>query len=320
MIGLTQDRVTRIDVRREPSKDLQGLRGGVSAEREPLLRSEGPATILDFRQNSDVLVRTVEREVIPRLMVAHRPGCAARVRDDGIGLPDRADVVELTGLIASCDTVAVRSRIEAKRAQGMSLETIYLYLLVPAARRLADLWEADLCQYEEIAVGMLCLRQILHESSAAFSSGERCQSRGRKALLVSAPGEQNMLGVFMVSEFCRCMASEFFHRAGWEVWRAPPASRAQMLDVVRSNWFDVVDISASCEGRMPSLTADIAEIRKISRNREVSVIVGGPVFSDHPEFSECVAADASACDARDTLLQAEALIERRGLGNIRSYY
>ncbi len=320
MIGLTHDRVTRIDVRRDPLKNLPGTRGGSSGERESLPPSDDSATILDFRQNSDVLVRTVEREVIPRLMVAHRPGGATRSRDEDIELPDRGELVQFTGLIASCDLAAARSRIEAKRAQGMSLETLYLHLLVPAARRLADLWEADLCQYEEIAVGMLHLQQMLHESSAVFSSEARCRSRGRKALLVSAPAEQNMLGVFMVSDFCRCVASEFFHRAGWEVWRAPPASRAQMLDVVRTNWFDVVDISASCEGRIPGLSADIAQMRKISRNRELNVIVGGPVFSDHPEFAQSVGADAAACDARDTLQQAEALVERREFENTRPYY
>ncbi|MGQ0620107.1 MAG: cobalamin B12-binding domain-containing protein [Panacagrimonas sp.] len=312
MMGMTQDRVTRLDVRRD---SIRKLRGGAHESPAP---SDPLATILDFRQSSGVLVRTVQREVIPRLMVAYRPSSLARL--PAPELPGRADIVEFTGLIATCDVAAARSRIESKRVEGMSLETLYLHLLIPAARRLADLWEADLCHYEEIAVGMLHLQQMLHELSPGFSSEMQCRSRGRKALLVSAPAEQNMLGVFMVSEFCRCVTTEFFHRAGWEVWRTPPPSRAKMLDVIHSHWFDVIDVSTSCEGRLPNLSADIAEMRRVSRNRQVGVMVGGPVFSDHPELKVRVGADASASDARDSLLQAETLVERREREKTHPYY
>ncbi|MGQ0699252.1 MAG: cobalamin B12-binding domain-containing protein [Panacagrimonas sp.] len=317
MMGMTQDRVTRLDVKRDSVRRLRAGPGGVL---EAPATPASATTILDFRQNSGVLVRTVQREVIPRLMVAYRPGSARRLPAEEVVLPERVDVVEFTGLIATCDLTAARSLIEVKRTQGMSLETLYLHLLIPAARRLSDLWEADLCHYEEIAVGMLHLQQMLHELSPGFSSEVQCRLRGRKALLVSAPAEQNMLGVFMVSEFCRCVTTEFFHRAGWEVWRTPPSSRAKMLDVIHSHWFDVIDVSASCEGRLPTLSADIAEMRKVSRNRQVGVMVGGPVFSDHPEFKVRVGADASAFDARDTLLQAESLVERREREKTHPYY
>lgn len=322
MLGLTQDRVTRLDGRRDFGRKAHG---GLGAETDKPLAQDRPATILDFRQNSSVLVRTVEREVIPRLLVAHTASGASAIRSgpasaNSADVPDRSEVLAFVGLIATRDVAAARKYIETRRAGGMSLESLYLHLLIPSARRLAELWDADLCHYEEIAVGMLQLQQVLHELGPAFSSEAQCRCRGRKALLVSAPAEQNMLGVFMVSEFFRCVASEFFYRAGWEVWRAPPASRAQMLDVVHAQWFDVIDLCASSTERLATLRLDIAEIRKVSLNRRVGVVVGGPVFSDHPELLESVGADAAATDSRDALSRAELLVERQERETSQPYY
>jgi MerR family transcriptional regulator, light-induced transcriptional regulator len=259
------------------------------------------------------LGRTVEREVIPRLMVAHGPrGAAAR---GASALPQdaraAAELIEFTDLLATHRVADAMARIEAKRAQGLALEALYLQFLIPAARRLASLWEADLCHYEDIATGMLHLQQVLQALSPGFAVEGQCRSRGRKAMLLSAPGEQNMLGVFMVTEFYRCVTSDYFHRAGWDVWRAPPTSRAQLLDILSSQWFDVIDVCASCEPRLPLLSVDLAEMRRVSRNSHVGVMVGGPAFDDHPEFAGRVGADASVPDLRDTVAQAEMLVALR---------
>lgn len=308
MNGLTQDRVTRLSARRNSTRKSHhpavGINGG-SRETDPSPKSlcVGPAP--------EALARTVEREVIPRLMVAHRPH---RTSSPGVGhapLVDESDVVEFTGLLAKRDVAEALAQIELKRERGISLESLYLDLLIPAARRLADLWEADQCHYDEIALGIMHLRQVLHELSPVFSV--ECERRccNRKVLLLSAPGEQSMLGVFMVTEFYRCIASEFFYRAGWEVWRAPPTSRSQLRGILQSQWFDVIDVSASCEARLPLLSADLADMRKSSCNSRVGMIVGGPIFRDHPELATSVGADASAADPRDTLLQAEMLVAMR---------
>lgn len=318
MIGLTHDRVTRLDAKREGNKKSRTERVGEEAD---CSSPERHPTILDFRHNAGPLARTVQTEVIPRLMVAHRhSGGMAPAVSAGAESLDRADVVEFTALVANGNAVAAHARIETKRAQGVTLEALYLDLLIPSARRLSDLWEADLCHYEEIAIGMLHLQQVLHDLSPAFSSEARCQSRGLKALLVSAPAEQNMLGVYMVSEFCRCVVSEFYHRAGWEVCRTPPASRQQLFEVLRTQRFDVVDISASCDGRLAMLAVDIGEMRRVSRNRELGVVVDGPVFYDDPALLVRVGADGAASDARDALSQAEAVVERRLRADSQPYY
>jgi hypothetical protein len=62
---------------------------------------------------------------------------------------------------------------------------------------------------------------------------------------------------------------------------------------------------------LPLLSADLAEMRKASRNSRVSVMVGGPAFCDHPEFVARVGADGFVSDLRDTMVEAEVLMALR---------
>lgn len=300
MNSLTQNPVAEIGARRIGKRNAGNgshqAHGGAGAAGVPWSARHGQPLPL-------ALGRTVTREVIPRLVVAHRPASAP----DG-DLPGRADLIEFTDLIAGRDLEPAWALIDRRRAQGMSLESLYASLLVPAARRLSELWEADLCHYEEIAIGMLHLQQLLQGLSPAFALEGQCDNCGRRALLLSAPAERNMLGVFMITEFYRRVAAEFFHHAGWEVWRAPPTNRAHLLSILKAQWFDVIDVSASCAARLPALAADITDMRKASRNDHVGLMVGGPVFAEHPEYASRVGADALAADPRELLTQAEQLL------------
>jgi hypothetical protein len=196
------------------------------------------------------------------------------------------------------------------RTAGADVPTILLELLVPAARHLAHCWQSDQCRYEELAVGMLHLQQLLHDLSADFASEGQAGPCGRRVVLLSAPAEQTMLGLFMVTEFHRCVGAEFFHHAGWDVWRAPPTSRAQLLALLRGQWFDVVEVTASCGDRLALLAADLAEIRRASRNSRLHVVVGGPALEGRSDAAAMVGADAVATGPQDMLRAAESLVAR----------
>ena len=264
------------------------------------------------------LVRAIEAEIIPRLMLAHRtePGYPLIPAADGASPGFAEEVAEFSRLVLAHDVAVASAYVEAMRAQGMSLESLYVDILAPTARRLGELWEEDLCDYTAVALGLWRLQQVLRELSPAFAGEVECRSCGHKALLASAPGEQHMLGVFMVSEFFRCVVSEFFRRDGWDVWGVPPASRDELIETVRGEWFDLVELSVSCEGRLDVLTEDILAIRQASRNRAVIVMVGGPVFDDHPEFAALVGADARSPAGRHVPFEAEKLLTVRNSGCI----
>lgn len=300
MDGLTQGHVTNVSEWRNSAWKPSRLAAKKSIDGQGAM----DATI-SFQ--TDRLETAVASQVIPRLLGAH-PSNRLTPLFDAISA---SDVMEFTALVAARDVTAARANIEARRSNGISLEAIFLCLLIPSARRLSDLWESDLCHYEEIAVGMLNLQQLLHDLSPAFSNEKPRRIFERRALLMSSPCERNMLGVFMVTEFYRCVASEFFYRDGWDVWPTPPISQKQLLAIMSSQWFDLIEVSATCEARVSQLATDIAQLKLASRNPHVGLIVSGPAFEDRPELVGMIGADGFGRNPREIMFHAESFIERR---------
>jgi methanogenic corrinoid protein MtbC1 len=246
------------------------------------------------------LAQTIETEIIPRLMLARWAAPAApAVRGDARTIGTE-EVAELARLVLAHDAVVAAAYVEAMRTQGASLESLYLELLAPAARRLGELWEADLCDFSEVTLGLGRLQQVLRELGPAFRNEAARPENGRRALLAPTPGEQHTFGLVMVAEF--------FLRAGWDVCTGASNANRDLPALVRGDWFDVVGLSLGSERRLDALATCIRSIRRASRNHSIGVMVGGPVFAQHPEYVSLVGADATALDGQQALLQAENLL------------
>lgn len=278
--GLAQWLLTREWGSTEPSAGGRpiALPGTSQAE-----RGEGPV---------GRLVRSiVEAEVIPRLVQAQRAVVdAAPPPVECIPGTSRNYVSEFATLVLTHDASVASSFVRALRAQGMTLDSVYLNLLAPTARLLGELWEADVCDFTDVTVGLGRLQQVLRELSSQFREEAASTDGGRRALLGPVAGEQHTFGLFMVAEF--------FRRAGWDVYIGPLASSDDMLGLVRGKWFDVVGLSTACESKLDAVAAEIRAIRRVSRNRAISVMVGGPIFTANPEYAALVGADGSSPDGR----------------------
>ena len=250
-----------------------------------------------------VLVRTIEGEVIPRLMLAHRTGSPSQRGAEQFASvqPTAAEVVEVARLAVAHDVPVVLSYVEALRSRGMMLETVFLELLAPAARYLGEMWKEDLCNFTDVTLGLCRLHQALTELGSGSRTDIGAPDGERRALLAPAPGEQHTFGVLMVSEF--------FRRAGWDTVHISGAMDGDVLQAVRCDWFDVVGFSLSCESRAEPLAATIRSVRRASRNPALGVLVGGRVFGDNPELVTFVGADATAVDGRQAPQQAGELLD-----------
>ena len=141
---------------------------------------------------------------------------------------------------------------------------------------------------------------MLRELSPVFQHESEYPEGGRRVLLIPMPGEQHIFGLSVVVEF--------FRRAGWDVCDGAVASNDELVELVRSEWFNVIGFSVSCENRLDALAAGIRAVRRASRNRAIGVLVGGRVFIEQPDLVAFVGADATAVDARQSALQAENLL------------
>ncbi len=250
------------------------------------------------------LRRTIEAEIIPRLMLAHLlPSNDARAPVDmrpELG-PDEVEV--LTELVLRRDAAAAQAYARTRLAAGLAVETLYLDLLSIVARRLGEMWEADLCDFTQVTVGLWRLQQLVFEYSDIFQRDRRVCAQVRRALLAPAPGSQHTFGVVMVGEF--------FRRAGWDVRGDPSVGVAEVKASLAAESFDLLGLSVGVECQVGVIASAILRLRKASLNPALVVMVGGPAVMALPDIVGQVGADGTAPDAASAVSEAESLVARR---------
>jgi methanogenic corrinoid protein MtbC1 len=248
------------------------------------------------------LLRTIETEIIPRLMLAHRNDGEFTASADAAA-PIPIDVEGFTEVLLGRDPYAAEAYLEAMREGGASLEVLCMDLLGPSARLLGEYWETDRCDFTQVTLGLWRLQTLLRGLGPGFPSARVADPNGRRALMVSVPGEQHTFGLVIVTEF--------FRRAGWEVFAAPPTSLVELRSFAGAEWFDIAGISVSCDDRIEDVTASVAALRSASRNDALVVLVGGRPFVEHPEYVAVVGADGTASEGSMAPMQAATMVAAR---------
>ena len=249
------------------------------------------------------LARTLESDVIPRLVQAHRPGAANP--QPGSAVTAQGDVDAFVKLIIHGTEAQTVLAIDGLRERGVAVESIYLDLFGPTARRLGEMWEDDSCDFSTVTVALGRLQRLLRELSPAFGTEVEHPANGRRALFVQPRDEQHSFGLSMVAEF--------FRRDGWDVIGGVGGAVASPHALVRDEWIDVIGFSIGSDGRLPWLRETIAAVRGASRNPALGVLVGGPPFVAHPEWASECGADGTARNGKEAPLVAERLLSRTRL-------
>lgn len=246
------------------------------------------------------LIKTIEAEIIPRLMAVHLE-TASGLGGPRITLVRPEEVNDFTDTVISSETSRCLDYIESIRSRGVPLSSIYLDLLAPAARRLGAMWTADTCDFTQITVALWRMQQVMYDLSPSFQASTFHATESPKTIMLTpVPGSQHTLGILMVGEF--------FRRAGWDVRGEPAITRDRLLHDIHHQSFDMVGISVGSEPQLRDLDALIHDLRQASMNPSLAVMVGGPVFSHQPELLQHIGADATAIDAQSAVAQAEALV------------
>lgn len=246
------------------------------------------------------ITSAVETRVVPWMVLAHR-GAAAPSRAERAGAaPTRDDVTALAEAARHNDLSAMIGQIDRLCDAGAALDQLYLDLVSPAAALLGQMWHDDTASIAEVTVGLACLQRMIHAFGPAFHQDDLRPDPRRRVLLAPLPGEQHSFALVLVAEFLR--------RAGWDADNGRVLSCAGLCDVLRREWFALAGISVSCTTRLDTIAATIHAMRQASRNRGLGIMVGGPLFTLHPEFVAQVGADAMATDARHAVAQADTLV------------
>lgn len=270
----------------------------VARSLEDLLGTDMGAPRSSDPHRAALLARALAQEVIPRLVLAHG-GTPGSTEQPVRVAPD--DVERFAHLLLNDEDERVMAFITGLRERGVSLETLFMDLLGPAAAHLGLLWERDLCSFSDVTIGVGRLQVLLRELGTMGEAPARAPDT-RRLLLLSPPDEQHTFGLHMVGEF--------FHREGWEVVVGLAPGDSVAACVARQH-FDVVGVTAGGTHEIAAVQAIIGTVRRESRNTRVSIIVGGYLFCAASSADARVDADAVITEGATAPAVAERLVAAR---------
>ena len=248
-----------------------------------------------------LLVSTVEAQIIPRLVIAHRTGTGTPASHDPSAVRPRHEEVEAcVKLLLDPGAGPIVAYAEGLIARGVTLDAVYLEIFAPAARRLGDMWDHDECTFTDVTIALGRLQQTLRRFSAHFRPDSVDGSPWRQALFAAVPGEQHTFGLSMIVQY--------FLRAGWDASMLPSPAGDEIVRLVQQENIAIVGLSMSRESHSSVLKSLIARVRGASRNGALRVLVGGVAFSGKPGLEADVGADGTATDAMQAVNLAEQLV------------
>jgi hypothetical protein len=107
------------------------------------------------------LLSTVHEELVPRLVLAHsleEPGPA-----DERTPPTQEEVAELARIALGGDGREALRFVMSVQGQGISLGSVLLLLVAPAARMVRDLWLSEQSTFTEVTAALGVLHGIVNE-------------------------------------------------------------------------------------------------------------------------------------------------------------
>jgi methanogenic corrinoid protein MtbC1 len=236
----------------------------------------------------------VESEILPRLRKAHPSGEASSIA----ATPE--DIEAFGRLLLAKDVAEALALVAALREKTSPADPGLLDMLTRTARHFGDMWNADLCDFVDVTIGLRRLHLILNDLSADLEAKVAVAPDAPRVLLLPAPGESHGFGIAMV---------QFSFRAAG--WCAECGFAADYLVRLRDEWYDLVGLSVSCDDRLATLRSSVDTARRTSRNPAIIVMAGGPSLAGRPEFALSAGADGSADDAVGAVFAAQSLLDRR---------
>jgi MerR family transcriptional regulator, light-induced transcriptional regulator len=263
-------------------KDLFAHVSKLFAQKGQVLPSD---TLEQFAR--DVVARVSER------VVRHPAG-------DASSIPAH-DVAAFCDLLQMPDQPRVAlDFIAARRAEGASLEDVYLEYIGGAARLLGERWEDDRMTPLQVTVCAGTLYALMRALRATELADHRFDSR-RMALLATVPGERHGVGI--------TVAADMFRKAGWDIDLQIGLDHHRLLDRVQKTQPGIIGLSLSSSDRLPDLLKTIVALRLASNHAFIGVAPGGDLTAD--EIRSFADVDIVFADALGAIEALDAVVAAR---------
>lgn len=261
------------------------------------VRRRGTGPTLD---HSDSVNTIIETEIIPRLLMAHSSG-EARAYVRGSQAINPEDAARFARLPLQLEAAGLIEEIDAFLERGVSVETVCIDLLAPAARKLGEMWERDECDFVDDTMGLWRLQEVMRDIAARAPEDHDNHAPPRSALFSPMPGDNHQFGAIMIEEV--------FSRGGWKSDVLIKPERRELLDRLTRERFDLVGLTLARDCPSAALGNLIKAMRNVSANPNLFVLVGGRMINDNPSVAIEVGADGTAPDALAALELANSMVK-----------
>lgn len=262
-------------------------------------KAVAPRTLAAEPTSTSELNEMIEGEIIPRLLMVHSAGARAeRIARNSTISDAEAERFALMPLTA--DTAEMMAEVDALLVRGVSVESIFLDLLAPSARKLGKCWDDDLCDFVDVTLGLTRLHEVLREVALRAPCVVTRFTCPRSALFSPMPGDQHNFGSLMLEEI--------FNRAGWITDALIAPTQKSMLDRIAREHVDLIGLTLSNDSTSGAVSELISAIRGVSANPHIKVLVGGRMVNANPVFAAEAGADGTAEDGKSALILADQMV------------
>lgn len=263
--------------------------------------------------DTDVFVRTTSRFASKRAALA--PEAVKAVASDivrrlavtpfvepPLDVPDISE----TDLTAFCDALvdlepdAALRFIEARRAEGMSRQGVYVGYIPGGARLLGERWEKDELTFLQVTCGTGHLYALMRALRAELPLSRKFDSR-RVALFATVPGEDHGLGI--------TVAADVFRDAGWEIDLETGTDHVGLVAHVERTLPHIIGLSLSTKQRLDSLVRLVVAMRLVVPDAIIGVATSSSFDADR--LHDLVDIDLVFTDASSAQRELDRLIRLR---------
>jgi len=221
------------------------------------------------------------------------PALSASLLD--AGLPADRLALQYLQSVLSGNVVPAMEMVLDSLESGMSVQDIYVQVLLPVLSEVGRLWHInDISVAEEHLVTGTTQRLM----AVLASRAPRKPDRGKTVVAAGVSGNVHDVGI-------RTLAY-FFEFEGWRtIYLGPDTPRSEVAASVSIYQADLVLLSAGLSTQLETLRRTIQNIR--SHKKESVIMVGGNAFAEAPELWDDLGADGFAADISEALQLAEEL-------------
>ncbi len=234
-------------------------------------------------------LRTLAREAVTRLADRAQPASLEAET------PDPDAIERLAEAFLSEDEEAAPRLVEALRATGVPVETIYVGYLARVADRLGTLWEEDRASFVEVSLAVARIYGVLRGLRGALMQQRR--PTRLSALFAPVPGEQHTLGI--------TMAADLLRSRGWDVTLKLGLDHDALSDAIGRAEHPVIGLTAGSPGSLVPLARLLVAIRM--QRPEALVMLGGAIVRAGAEDRSFLDVDALAPDVASAERELERL-------------